>query len=59
MRDQERIRIPIPKAPTPTEIARRRKAVRRILELRKRIGPIGVSASDLIREVRGEAILGG
>lgn len=47
-------RPPIP-APTPEEIERRREVVARIIALREKIGPIGISTSDLIREGRDEA----
>lgn len=39
--------------PTPEEIARRNEVAERILAIRDQIGPIGVSTSDLIREIRG------
>jgi len=44
---------PIPPA-TPEEIARRGEVVARIVALREKIGPIGISTSDLIREGRDE-----
>jgi len=36
-------------------LKRRGEVVDRILALRDKIGPIGISTSDLIREVRDEA----
>jgi hypothetical protein len=44
---------PIP-PPTPEEIARRREVVERIVALRDKIGPIGISTAELIRQVREE-----
>lgn len=40
-------------AVTPEEIERRRLLVARMRELRAAIGPIGVSAEELIHELRG------
>jgi hypothetical protein len=50
-------RVPIPpaKQATPDELAHRREAIARILELRERIGPIGIAADDLIHEARQES----
>ena len=52
-----RSRIKVPPIPLLAEedLKRRREAVDRILALRDRIGPIGISTADLIREVRDEA----
>ncbi len=38
---------------TPEEIERRRALVARIRALRDEVGPIGISADDLIHELRG------
>jgi hypothetical protein len=55
--DLERIRAiklpPIPD-PTPEEIRRRAEAIARMRENRDKIGPIGISTSELIRQVRDE-----
>lgn len=42
------IAIPPAMKVTPEELALRRAAIARILELRERIGPIGIAADDLI-----------
>lgn len=47
------IALPVDK-PSPKELERRRKAAEKILALRGRIGPIGIRASDLLREFREE-----
>jgi hypothetical protein len=41
--------------PTPEEIERRRVLFARVMALRDEIGPIGISTSELIRQVREEA----
>jgi hypothetical protein len=51
----KRIKIPPLPPPSPEVLERRREAVDRILARRDQIGPIGISTSDLIREVRDEA----
>ena len=50
-----RIELPPIPPPTPEELKRRGEVVDRILALRDKIGLIGISTSDLIREVRDEA----
>ncbi|HKG27241.1 MAG TPA: hypothetical protein VKB09_16435 [Thermomicrobiales bacterium] len=50
-----RIELPPIPPPTPEELERRRVLVDQILARRDRIGPIGISVTDLIREVRDEA----
>jgi hypothetical protein len=50
-----KIKLPAISPPTSEELERRREVVDRILALRDQIGPIGISTSDLIREVRDEA----
>lgn len=47
-----RVAIPPARSATSEELARRRAAIARILELRERIGPIGIAADDLIHEAR-------
>ncbi|MEA2584219.1 MAG: hypothetical protein QOF33_2304 [Thermomicrobiales bacterium] len=50
-----KIKLPPIPAPTPEELERRREVVDRILALRDKIGPIGISTSNVSREVRDEA----
>ncbi|HEY7033204.1 MAG TPA: hypothetical protein VH482_17830 [Thermomicrobiales bacterium] len=50
-----KIKMPPIPPPTTEEIERRREVVSRIIALREKIGPIGISTSDLIREGRDEA----
>ncbi len=50
-----KIELPPFKPATPEEIERRRVLVARIIERRERIGPIGIRADELIRQVRAEA----
>lgn len=40
--------------PPPEEIERRRQVVAKILKLRDEVGPIGISVTELLREVREE-----
>lgn len=49
-----RVKIPSVERVTPEEIARRSKAVDRILAVRRRIGPVAVAADELVRESRKE-----
>ena len=49
------IELPPIVTPTPEEIARRRVLFEEVMALREKIGAIGVSAADLVREVRDEA----
>lgn len=49
-----KIKLPPIKPVTPKQLERRRKVVARILELRRKIGPIGIPAADLVREAREE-----
>ena len=49
-----RIRIPSAERVTPEEIAWRSKAVDRVLEVRRKIGRIGIPADDLVHEARKE-----
>jgi hypothetical protein len=44
------ITVPVFEPPTPEEIERRRQVVERIIERRERIGPIGITAEELLRE---------
>lgn len=41
--------------PTPEEIARRRALFEEVMALREKIGAIGLSTAELVREVREEA----
>ena len=50
-----KIELPPFKPVTPEEIERRRAIVARIRALREEIGPIGIRADELIRQVRDEA----
>ncbi len=49
-----KIRIPSTERVTPEEIARRSRAVDKILEVRRKIGPIGIAADQLVHEARKE-----
>lgn len=48
-----RIHIPEPAPVTSEELERRREVFARLTRLRDEIGPLSVSASELIRELRG------
>lgn len=48
------LELPPAEPPAPEEIERRRALFARVMELREKIGPIGIPADDLIHEVRGE-----
>jgi hypothetical protein len=48
------IKLPPIPDPTPEELRRRAEAIDRMIAVREQIGPIGISTSDLIREVRDE-----
>ncbi|MGH2533374.1 MAG: hypothetical protein ACRDJW_13835 [Thermomicrobiales bacterium] len=50
-----RINIPPPERATPEELARRRANHERVVALREKIGPIGISTDELIHEARCEA----
>lgn len=50
-----KIKLPPSEPITSRELERRRRVVARILERRRKIGPIGIRAQDLVREVREEA----
>jgi hypothetical protein len=52
---RQETRVRKAKAIDAKEIERRRKAVERILELRRAIGPIGIRADELVHEARAEA----
>ena len=49
-----RVRIPSVERVTPEEIARRSRAVDRVLEVRRKIGPVHIAADELVRESRKE-----
>jgi hypothetical protein len=49
------VKLPPVRPVSEKELARRRKIVDRILARRERIGPIGISADELVREARREA----
>ena len=49
-----RVKIPSVEHVTPEEIARRSKAVDRILAVRSKIGRVAVAADELVRESRKE-----
>jgi hypothetical protein len=55
--DESKPRIKLPSFPpvTPEEIERRRALAERIRARRERIGPIGIPADELTRQVRAEA----
>jgi hypothetical protein len=48
------IKLPPIPDPTPEELRQRAEAIDRMRANRDKIGPIGISAADLIREVRDE-----
>lgn len=48
------LEIPVFDEPTAEELARRRRVVARIHELREKIGSIGISSDDLLYESRKE-----
>jgi hypothetical protein len=49
------ITIPPPEPITPEELARRRANYERVVALREKIGPIGITADELIHQARCEA----
>jgi hypothetical protein len=53
--DAHRISLPHLPPATPEEIERRRALFNEAVAFRERIGPIGISAAELVREVREEA----
>ena len=46
--------IPSPKRASPEEIARRRALFAEVMRLREKIGPIGITTDELIRQARAE-----
>ncbi len=54
-RSVPRLKLPPAERVSPQEIERRRQVVARILERRRRIGPIGIHTDELVRDVRDEA----
>ena len=49
-----KVKIPSVENVTPKEIARRSRAVDRVLEVRRKIGPVGIAVNELVHETRKE-----
>lgn len=47
-----KVKIPSVENVTPKEIARRSRAVDRVLEVRHKIGPVGIAVDGLVHETR-------
>ena len=49
-RRPQKVKIPSVENVTPKEIARRSKAVDWVLEVRRKIGPVGIAVDELMQE---------